>query len=473
MSKTRLPLILLARLAIVGASILALVAAALLLLSGRVAGMPRSTALTMLGLLACMAVGAGIAAARLGSARAIRLAVPLVVLGVVLYGAEVLIRILAPEVPSLQYARRLDAERQGVPFDPRSKSEVVAEMRKRGIDAQPAFSRYWLMQPRVRQQLPDGFVPLSQASNAEIVECNESGHYLVFHSDEYGFNNPPGLVASGALDAAAIGTSFTVGHCVSAGKGIIAGLRHSYPRLANFGVEGGKALSMLGTFREYVEPLKPPVVLWIMHPWTVDASDELADPVLKRYLEPGFSQHLRARRSEVDEVVRSFAMPVQYEFDRRTQVAVDALKEKRFVGVLTLAQLRRRLHFNDLMAKPPAPPDLEAFRRSIDLARRATESWGGRFVVVIMPLYAEVVAHDLAAPLHHDHLASLLQGMGVEVIDTVPAFEAAEDPASLYVMRRDNHPTDAGQRLLANLIDTRLRAQAPPRATLAHQGVGR
>jgi len=35
--------------------------------------------------------------------------------------------------------------------------------------------------------MPDGLFPLSHASNVSVVECNESGRYLVLHTDELGF----------------------------------------------------------------------------------------------------------------------------------------------------------------------------------------------------------------------------------------------------------------------------------------------
>src|SRR5262249_44142181 len=162
--------------------------------------------------------------------------------------------------------------------------------------------REWPRNPRVRQQLPDGMFPLSHASNVEVVECNEAGSYMTWHADEYGFRNPPGLIASGHVEVAAVGASFTLGHRVPDGQGLVSRLRETYPGIANFGIAGSGTLSMLATFREYVEPLKPRTVLWIMHPWTVDTRDEASDPVLKRYFDPAFSQHLMEHQADVDRV---------------------------------------------------------------------------------------------------------------------------------------------------------------------------
>ena len=36
--------------------------------------------------------------------------------------------------------------------------------------------------------------PLGGISNSKIVLCNESGKWSIYDSDEYGFNNPKGII---------------------------------------------------------------------------------------------------------------------------------------------------------------------------------------------------------------------------------------------------------------------------------------
>lgn len=432
--------------------------------------MSRLGAAETLGVLIGCGLAIGISALRLGPSGAMRVTCEIGALLGALLAAELIIRIVAPLPASSQQERKWDADRLGVPFDARSKSDVLAELRARGIDALPGITREWPRSPRVRQQLPEGLYPLSDASNADVVECNEGGQYLVFHSDELGFNNPPGLVLGGRVDVAVVGASFALGHCITDGNSFANLLRRSQPRLANFGMAGSGAVSMLATFREYVEPLRPPLVLWVMQAFTVDTREEMADPILSRYLDPAFSQHLLERRGEVDQAWRSVAIGVQYEADHRNALAVQAAERDRFAGIVTLSALRAHLHLNELLARRPAPVDLENFRKCLDLARRTTAGWGGRFVVVIMPLYAEAVAHEIPPPLRHDDLAALLGAMGITVIDAVPPFLAAPDPRSLYVMRRNNHPTEAGHRLLAEFVGTQLRPADAATALAVHRG---
>jgi hypothetical protein len=73
-----------------------------------------------------------------------------------------------------------------------------------------------------------------------------------------------------------------------------------------------------------------------------------------------------------------------------------------------------------------------------------------------MPLYAEVVAHQMSDALKHDHLASLLRSRGMTVIDMVEFALAQPDPRALYTMRMSNHPDPAGYRLFGDHLKAEL-----------------
>jgi hypothetical protein len=387
--------------------------------------------------------------------------------GITLLVVELLITQLAPELPSTQLNRARVAAKLGIPFDLRTKSQVVEDLRARGEDALPGISREWPRQSRVRQQMPDGLFPLSHASNASVVECNESGRYLVLHTDEVGFNNPPGLIARGNVAIAAVGASFALGHCVEPQDSLLGRLRSEYPSIANFGMAGSSTLSMLATFREYVEPLKPALVLWIMHPLTADLREEAADPVLSRYLDPEFSQGLLRQQPQIDRMWREVAIPVQYEFDRRSTRLIADREAARFDRVPFLSEVRQRFAFGAGWRKPPPAPDLEPFRQALRLAHATTEAWGGKFVVLLMPLYAEVVMHQMAEPLRHDRLAGLLQREGIEVIDVAAYVLEHRDPRHFYQMRISNHPTPEGYRELVDYVRQELRKRVPAQLELA------
>jgi hypothetical protein len=298
---------------------------------------------------------------------------------------------------------------------------------------------------------------LSHASHASIVECNESGEYLVYQTDEFGFNNPRGLIANGRISIATLGESHALGHCVPQAHSLIGLLRQTYPRTANFAMAGGSTLSTLATFREYVEPLRPPLVLWFVNPHGVVDEDELKDPVLIRYLDPTFSQRLRERQPDVDRVIRSLAIGVQAEHDRAAKHAIEHANS--FTRIPLLSRLRERQYVS-LWRSSRGRLDLGSFVQGLTLARETARRWGGELVLVILPTYDEVVDKQTSR-VRQEHVMRALTERGIPVIDGVTPFVSQPDPAALYTMRISNHPTPEGNALLVTHVIRELERRFP------------
>ena len=81
-------------------------------------------------------------------------------------------------------------------------------------------------------------LPLAGMSNIATVLCNESGRYVIFDSDQYGFHNPNEIWDSRQFDIAAVGDSYTQGYCVPSDKNFVALVRQHYPSTLNLGVAG-------------------------------------------------------------------------------------------------------------------------------------------------------------------------------------------------------------------------------------------
>ena len=382
-----------------------------------------------------------------------RITAELLAVGAALVLAEVAIAILMPSPDDRDAARIRAAERLGLPFDTRSLSEVVADLRSRGVDAYPRLGGVWAQIPAVRRRLPEDLYVLSHASNVTVVECNESGKYHTFRTDELGFNNPPGLVSAGNIDIALVGESYVLGHCLPTAQSLAGRIRARYPRTANFGFAGIHTLTELGVFREYVEPLRPRIVIWAINPNFVAAAQDMRDPLLPRYLDAGYSQGLARRQPEIDRLVREIAIPVQEKLDAEAKIRAEQSQKQRLLEAWRLPEIRNRLG-RVALAKAPAGlgVNLTVFRQSLALARDAAEGWGGKLVVVLLPIYAEVVAHQIGGNLAHHNLAREVGELGIPVVNGVELFEQMEDPAALFTLRINNHPNADGYALLAGRV---------------------
>jgi len=352
-------------------------------------------------------------------------------------------------------AKKAIADRLGIEFDTRSKTEVVAALRAKGLDALPSFPVSLLRRPDVKRYAPEELYPLGNVSNAHIVECNETGEYMVYESDEHGFNNPKGHYRKGAFDVALVGASFTLGYCVKSDENMVARVREVYPNTLGFGMGGGFALATLGMLREFVEPYQPPMVIWVSLPWCVKMKTPHESPILVKYLDPGFSQDLRDRQDEVDALLRRITPLVEADFHRAAAHAGADLQHQLWTGVPRLRQLRERLFPAERLAPDP-PVDPRPFQEVIRLAKKTVEGWGGRFYFLHIPSYGETVAGTLPAQFCQEHIASIIAPLGVPLIDGVEAFRRHPDPPSLYSLRSANHLSPAGYRVLGDLILERI-----------------
>lgn len=345
------------------------------------------------------------------------------------------------------------ARRLGVPYDTRYTSQVIADLQVRGIRAYPAYARDWLLQPSIRARIGADVYPLAQVPNSTIVECNENGRFLIWQSDELGFNNPPGLAAQGPADIAAVGSSYTLGHCVQPNESYLALLRARYPHTLNFGMGGSHVATMLATLREYVAPLKPRIVIWAMYPNAIETW-ELTDPIVRSYLQPDFSQHLLARQGEMEQRLRAQLVPIQADLDREAIAAAAAAERSRWRDVLKFPLLRERIVplLKALLEKPPVPEDYTQAVRIVGMAKSLVQSWGGELVVVIIPMYDEIVAGHVAPDRRHDYVTRTLSPLGVHIIDGAGFFFTQKDPAMLFSLGVDGHLNTAGHRLLADYI---------------------
>src|SRR5262245_38028186 len=160
----------------------------------------------------------------------------------------------------------------------RTKLETVLDLRRRGVDAYPAYS------PSFRVKVPPAVMPLSGVRLVTTVLGGDSGPVL-YDSDEFGFRNPRDLWEAPPLDIVILGDSFAQGYGAPAGTDIGSVIRRTHPRTLNLGIEGTGQVVQLATAREFVARLRPRrvVVLYFQGNDVLDTANELIHPQLGRY----------------------------------------------------------------------------------------------------------------------------------------------------------------------------------------------
>ena len=187
-----------------------------------------------------------------------------------LYIAEIILLYLATITPMDIWAE--SARKAGIHFDRRTRIEVVQDLEATGVDAVPGISPSFVLKSSGKNTYKstlrlDGheLLPLGSISDRVTVHCNELGEYTIYKSDDHGFNNPKGHWALKPIDVALLGDSFTLGACVPTGKSFAALVADAYPATLNLAADSNGPLLELATLREYLEDVRPRIVVWVYY----------------------------------------------------------------------------------------------------------------------------------------------------------------------------------------------------------------
>ena len=342
------------------------------------------------------------------------------------------------------------AQAEGMTADERTGAEVARDLRRRGTEAYPYVSPASLIPCDGLRLRGARVFPFGGVAGRTIVLGNETGVHAKYLADEHGFNNPSGAFSLEHTHMAIVGDSYAHGWCVSPGEDIAGCLRAGTEVTAiNLGAGGAGPLIELAIMKEYATSLRPQAVLWCYFELNdlIDLSRELGSTLLAKYLAPGFSQRLMARQTEVDEALILY---VQQAEDQQ----IDMLANRTRAGkVLKLSHLRRKLGFDRSHYAPPTDDLFGQFSSVLKMARELTESWGGRFYFVYLPVwhrYAE--DQDPGTYCHRDRVLALVRDLGIPIIDVCEAFGRHPDALSLFPFRILGHYNAQGYGLIGEAI---------------------
>ena len=336
--------------------------------------------------------------------------------------------------------------------DARSKMQVVHDLREQGKDVSMFINLVLLQAKTFDHVFPmningQNIIPLSGASFKTTVLCRESKAWAVYESDEHGFNNPAGLYKPGEVDIAILGDSFMHGDCVSSENTVGALLRKSYPRTISLGIGGAGPLTRFAVFREYVEVLKPKIVLYV---YTQNTLDRIGNEALLRtYLNASFRQGLYSLQPQLDEGYEHIFRTAEdaWEESKREDRPSDWLWIKMLLLKRTQAEIenfwnRRKEHRT---REDGHAGNLEILWTTLSEIKSLTLSWGGRLIFVY-----------LATPSHggspdREEILSVVRPLSVDIIDLSQAFERVGDPSTIY-SHKGGHFNEYGYSIVAETI---------------------
>ena len=344
------------------------------------------------------------------------------------------------------------AREQGAPFDERTKYQVVADLRAKGLRAYPTVHVGDLLTDPLAMSALRGVVPLGGVTRALSVLCNETGTYTLFNSDRYGFKNDDAAYDR-PVDNLVIGDSYAQGFCVPPEDDVAAQLRAHGQSAVSVGSGGNGPLLALASLMEYGSLLRPKTVLWFYFNGNdlFDHAIERDNPVLRGYLE-GRTQNLAARTAELDALLTSFIDVKSVEWQQRLQGVVPIADRVR--AFLSAYRLRRFLRLDRDSWNPNKKHEaqLALFEQVLQKARSVASGWNGRIVFVYLPEWE----HYAKAPSPtRQPVLEIARRLGFPTVDFARVLDESDDPLSYFPFRIQNHYTPEGYRRLAGEIARR------------------
>jgi lysophospholipase L1-like esterase len=320
----------------------------------------------------------------------------------------------------------------------RTKIEVLDDFIASGINAVPA------VRPRDMFGVYDKFLPLAGVSKVTTVGENETGKWMVYQSDRYGFNNPDSEWDATSVEWLLTGDSFTEGVAVQPGEDIAGQIRKlTQEHVINLGRSGNGPLMELAEIVEYAHKVEPKKVLWVYYEGndlTSDLPRYKSSTMLMKYLDDGFSQDLVNRQPEIDKAIRKYLPQAQ------AQVLIER------TGWIRLERIRRIIGFD---VDVDVDVDDPLFREVLHKAKSRVEKWGGELYFVYLPEFERYARSGINHQqyLKKSAVLEVVKELNIPIIDIhQQVFSKHDDFLSLFPDRKSNHYNAKGYALVAEAI---------------------
>ncbi|MDA7437901.1 hypothetical protein N8773_00880 [Candidatus Pseudothioglobus singularis] len=342
-----------------------------------------------------------------------------------------------------------------VEYDQRTILEVIEGLNAQGVDAVPeapgvAFNKII----GTNKEDTIHLLTLGGVSNKTTVCCIESGKYMVYKSDRYGFNNPNSEWNTTRVDWLLTGDSFAVGQAVQEGEDIAGQIRVITNQSAiSLGSSGNGPLKELAALIEYAGAIKPRKVFWIYYEGndlTVNLRVEKSKPLLMKYMEDGFTQNLINRQKEIDRMLREYIVSKQAQAQAQPKPH-SLLYKTRWTR---LYAIRNILDADDVAI---ADVDYPLFARILTKAKVKVEAWGGELYFVYLPEYErynkKVISQESFR--NKSKVIEMVKELHIPVIDIhQEVFADHPDPLALFPLRLEGHYNAEGYSEVAKAIIT-------------------
>ena len=332
----------------------------------------------------------------------------------------------------------------------KTKIDALSDLRKSGVNALPNIFPFEFIESNGFISGKERIYPLGTISNSTTILTNESGFYPIIKTDEYGFNNPKGLYIENKIDILLTGDSYTEGFSVYPNETISAVLRQLNYNAISVGKSGNGPLIELSALKEYGEPFKPKVVLWLYSTNDlVGLKHEMRSSLLRKYLNINdYSQKLIFRQKEIDKILIKY---VKVEWTKKKEK--EKLANNPITKIIKLYNLRKMISLKPSSKLKGSPTPI--FKDILSKSKKLTSNWNGKMYFIYLPDWYSY-SSDTEHP-NRNFVLKTVKELNIPIIDMhTEVFEPHPDPLSLFPFRKRNHYNADGYKLIGEAINKRL-----------------
>jgi hypothetical protein len=284
-------------------------------------------------------------------------------------------------------------------------------------------------------------MPLGSKANSNIVFCEEANGMIEYRSDRYGFRNPD-VAWDRGVEIAMIGDSFAQGACVKDGDDIASHLRNAFGNVLNLGSSGNGPLANIAVASEYLQDQPPKRLLWfyVANDLGIDLPIEEQTPLIAAYRDPKFSQSLRYRQKDTDELISDFLNQEQAsESDNSIWRSLLKLTNTQNALLRAVNRILRLDPWRQGMDMDYARADSIDYEGFAELVRSVRSRLPKAVVQLVIVPDAGMFSsrHQVAVNLHIQRIGAVMKDSQIELIDLRKTFDGVPDPLSFYALKPD------------------------------------
>lgn len=353
------------------------------------------------------------------------------------------------------------AKKKGKNFDDRSKYEFYLNYKQLNKDAVISIPPYMVYREYLKKNYKINNLPLSGFSNKKTVFCNESGYFVDYLSDRYGFNNPD-IEWSKKKHILFLGDSYTHGVCVPEKDTITGNLRSKISKskygVISLGQRGNGPLIEYASLIEYSSVIDPKIIFWMYYEGNdlKNLKYEKKIDILNSYLiKSEFSQNLVNKQDYINKILKKILIN-RLDFEKNTLSITQKKWMNNFFKLHNFRKFIREIKFKkDNTDYLNYKREIEDFKTLINRSNNYAIMNNAKFIFVYIPSYKRNNENLLLDKklFNYESIIKIVEDLNIPIIDlNIELLQKSSEPLSFYPYGLPKHFNELGYKTISNII---------------------